>query len=52
MLNLCKNDGQLEPPPDQVDLETGKSMWLIDGYKIWAESYQQAVKLYSIILKF
>jgi hypothetical protein len=52
MLNLSKNDGQLEPPPDQVNLESGKSMWIINGYRIWAKSYMEALELLPIIESF
>ncbi|MFO0452183.1 MAG: hypothetical protein ACK52I_26615 [Pseudomonadota bacterium] len=51
-LNLLKNDGQLEPAPDQVNLETGKSMWIIKDYKIWAYTYQEALELLPMIESF
>jgi hypothetical protein len=51
-LDLSKNDNQLEPPPDQVNLESGKSMWIIDGYRIWASSYKEALELLPIIESF
>ena len=47
--NLSKNDNQLDPPPDELDIENGKSMWVIDGYKIWAQSYQEALSLLPLI---
>jgi hypothetical protein len=43
---------QLHPPPDQIDIETGKCMWIIKDYKIWADTYEQALKLVSIIESF
>jgi len=46
------NSNQLNPPPDQIDLETGRSMWIIDDYKIWAETYEQAVQLLPLIKSF
>jgi len=51
-LNLSKNDGQLEPPPDQINIKNGKSMWIIDGYKIWARTYKEALELLPIIQSF
>lgn len=51
-LDLSKNDNQLEPPPDQVNLENGKSMWIIDGYRIWAKSYKEALELLPLIESF
>jgi len=42
----------LPPPPDQIDLDSGKSMWIIEDYKIWAYSYQQALELLPMIKSF
>lgn len=39
----------LDPPADVVDLTTGKQMWVIKGYKIWAYSYKQALELLPMI---
>jgi hypothetical protein len=47
-----KTENQLEPPPNQVDLKNGKSMWIIDGYKIWARSYMEALQLLPLIQSF
>lgn len=41
--------GTLDPPPNEINLETGKKMWEIHGYKIWAESYKQAMDLVPLI---
>lgn len=52
-----KNE-QLEPPPTEVDVHTGKKMWEIKSikddcvYKIWAESYKQALELLPMIESF
>ena len=43
---------QLNPPPDEIDLESGKSMWEIKGYKIWARSYKEALELLPMIESF
>ncbi len=45
-------DNQLDPPPVQIDLTTNKCMWEIEGYKIWADSYGQALQLLDVIKKF
>ena len=45
-------DNQMPPPPDQLDLESGKSMWVINGYKIWAQSYSEALQLLPLIESF
>lgn len=42
-------DNQLHPPPDEIDTESGKCMWEIKGYKIWAHTYQEALMLLPII---
>ncbi len=41
----------LDPAPDQIDLATGKKMWMLDGYRIWADSYQQALEILPLIQK-
>jgi len=46
------NYNQLDPAPDEIDLESGKSMWIVNDYKIWATTYQEAVRLVAIIDKF
>jgi hypothetical protein len=40
---------QLDPPPEQIDLQTGKGMWTINDYRIWATSYKEALELLPII---
>jgi hypothetical protein len=40
----------LNPPPDEIDIETGKMMWVIkEEYKIWASSYEEALNILSLI---
>jgi len=46
------NQNQLDPPPNEINTETGKMMWEIKGYKIWADNYQQALQLVSVIESF
>jgi hypothetical protein len=45
-------DNQLYPPPDEINLESGLSMWIIKDIRVWATDYPQACKLYEIIDKF
>lgn len=46
------DDNKMSPPPDEVNVETGKSMWIIKDYKIWADSYKQALELLPMIESF
>ncbi len=50
--NLEVTDNIMPPPPDEINIETGKSMWIIKDYKIWADSYQQALTLLPMIESF
>lgn len=42
----------LDPPPDEINLETGKKMWVIKGYRIWSDSYQEALQHLNLIESF
>lgn len=42
----------LAPPPDEIDLDSGKSMWIIEEYKIWANSYKEALEMLPMIKSF
>lgn len=46
------SENQMNPPPDEINLETGKSMWIIEEYRIWADSYVQALELLPMIKSF
>lgn len=46
------DQNQLSPPPAEVNLENGKSMWVINDYKIWARTYQEALELLPLIESF
>lgn len=46
------DDNQMKPPPDEINLESGLSMWVINDIRVWARSYMEACKLYEIIDKF
>lgn len=39
-----EDDNQMSPPPDEINLTTNKSMWIINGYRIWASSYMEALE--------
>ncbi len=39
----------LDPAPDKVNPQTGKKMWEINGYRIWADTYQQALEILPLI---
>jgi hypothetical protein len=41
--------GDTEPWPDEIDVETGKCMWIIRESKVWANTYAEALDLYSMI---
>ena len=41
--------GELEPPPDEINIDNGKKMWEINGYRIWARSYNEALELVPLI---
>lgn len=45
-------DNTLDPPPDQIDLNTGKCMWEIQGYRIWADTYVEAKQHLNLIESF
>lgn len=42
-------DNTLDPAPDEINTTTGKSMWIIKDYRIWADSYKQALELLPLI---
>jgi hypothetical protein len=42
-------DNTMSPPPDEINTTTGKSMWIIKDYRIWADSYEQALELLPLI---
>ena len=43
---------QLTPPPDMIDIDNNKYMWIINDYKIWASSYEEALALLPLIESF
>lgn len=45
-------DNAMSPPPLEIDMVSGKSMWLIKDYKIWANTYEEAVKHLDVIESF
>ena len=35
--------------PTSIAQDGDKHLWIVDGYKIWAKSYEEAIELASII---
>lgn len=48
MINLSKNE-DYNPAPLKYDEVTGKYLWVIKDYKIWAATYQEALSLLPLI---
>jgi hypothetical protein len=46
---FTNDDNTLDPAPDEINTTTGKSMWIIKDYRIWADNYQQALELLPLI---
>ena len=44
------DSNQLNPPPIEIDLESGKCMWLINEIRVWADNYTNALKMYNEIV--
>jgi hypothetical protein len=42
-------NNNLDPAPDEINTDTGKSMWIIKDYRIWADSYKQALEVLPLI---
>ncbi len=36
---------QLSPPPEEIDLNTGRGKWVFDNIEVWAYTYEQALEL-------
>lgn len=51
-LEVGKRSDKLEPAPTAIDKLHNKKMWVIEGYKIWAGSYQHALQLLPLIQSF
>jgi len=41
-----------EFPPHIEEQNDGKKLWIIEDYRIWAFSYEQALELLSLIKSF
>jgi len=41
-----------ESPPHIEEQNDGKKLWIIEGYRIWATDYMQALELLSLIKLF
>mgnify|MGYP003341913014 FL=1 len=51
-VQILVQNKELDPPAEEIDLNTGKGMWTVKGYKIWADNYLEACKLLHVIEKF
>jgi len=55
VINTANSNGwismnnNLDPAPDEINTDTGKSMWIIKDYRIWADSYKQALEVLPLI---
>lgn len=49
---FVKENNIMDPIPEEINIETGKCLWTINGYKIWADDYKQATELLPIIESF
>ena len=43
------NDEALITYPLPLKEADGKKLWIINGYKVWAENYEQALELAAMI---
>lgn len=46
------DNNTMHPAPKEIDMVTGKSMWVIKDYKIWANTYEEALKHLDMIESF
>ena len=54
MTNLChsEHDEALITYPLPLKEQDGKKLWVINGYKVWAENYESALELAAMIYTF
>ena len=45
---MKKETSNFEPLPLQEQAD-GKKLWIINGYRVWAKSYNEAIELAEII---
>jgi hypothetical protein len=45
-------DNQLPPPPDEININTNISLWVIAGHRISAKSYMEALQIWFEQQKF
>lgn len=43
------DNNTLDPSPDEINLVNGKCMWVIKDYRIWANTYREALELLPLI---
>ena len=46
------DNNMMDPTPEEINIETGKCLWTISGYRIWADNYKQALELLPMIESF
>lgn len=51
MQNEALKQFNSEPWPDEIDPDTGKCMWIIHTSKVWANTYKEALDLYSTMIE-
>lgn len=55
---FTEEDNQLSLSPEEINLETGKCLWVIKSikddceYRIWAQTYKEAVEMLPMIENF
>lgn len=52
ILNPESSWGQLDPVAEEVNPDNGLGMWTLNGYRIWASSYQEALQMLPLIESF
>ena len=46
------DSNQLDPAPEEINLQSGKCLWTLKGYRIWARNYKEAQLLLPLIESF
>jgi hypothetical protein len=44
-------NNQLEPPPVEIDTETGLNKWVINDINVYAHTYEGALRVYEQIIE-
>ena len=48
-MDHCAHDEALITYPLPLKERDGKKLWVINGYKVWAENYESALELAAMI---